>query len=729
MKISCVLCAKTCLSEVRREFAAWGKTEGKGWLFVFKTTLAALLAMGISMRLELGQPVTAMVTVYVLMQPHTGMVLTKSFYRVFGTLAGATASLALLGLFAQERVLFLLGLSIWVGLCTAGAALYRNFKSYGFTLAGYTAAMIALPLVMQPTGFFEYAVNRVTEVSVGILCAGIVSEVVFPQSLGDTIVRTMQIRFTELLVFVHAMLKGRMKRQEIDRMHLRFIGNIINLESFRSSVVLEAAEIRRRDLCLRRLNRDFMAASTTFHSLYQLLNRMKKADSPSAHELAALCESFADVLVTGDKSVPPAEEAQHTASRIAEFRKNVSRRVEMVRQNYVSISDSHVNLDCETALELLQRFSREIHDYIVTYASLMTERDDVTPVDDEERFAFRSDPAVALLTGARAMVVILFVAAFWLASAWPYGLSAVMMAAIGSSLFAPAADPALAIKMGLFGVLAAFITAFMCKFFVMTFLHGFWLLCAGMIPFMLVGPYLSLNPKLATMGLGYCTMFCFMTSPANTMQFDPVQYVNFGSALMLGLAAAAVIFSTFAPVTGAWFKSRTARLLQRQVETACFGALPGLIHRFESGTRDILQRLAATQNLQDAHDRNILDWMFVVLEIGRAVIHLRLGTESVFLTPSSLDSLNKTICSTASLFKRPDARCYGAVLESVEESIANILLELEREYLTDDSRDALQRMLTSLHLIRTSLLDEETILAVTVTGPRATLQGESIYAA
>ncbi|HWU36182.1 MAG TPA: FUSC family protein, partial [Candidatus Acidoferrum sp.] len=101
------------LDRLRREVVEWGNTEGVGWIFVLKTTIAALLAMGISMRLELGQPVTAMVTVYILMHPQTGMVLTKSFYRICATLAGALASLVLLGLFAQERVLFLAGLALW----------------------------------------------------------------------------------------------------------------------------------------------------------------------------------------------------------------------------------------------------------------------------------------------------------------------------------------------------------------------------------------------------------------------------------------------------------------------------------------------------------------------------------------------------------------------------------------------------------------------------------------
>jgi uncharacterized membrane protein YccC len=719
---------KLRLSRVQREFVAWGKTEGLGWVFVFKTTIAALLAMGISMRFELGQPVTAMVTVYVIMQPQTGMVLTKSFYRICGTLAGMVASLALLGLFAQERVLFLLGLSIWVGLCTAGAALYRNFKSYGFTLAGYTTAMIAFPLVMQPTGFFDYAVNRATEVVVGILCAGIVSDMVFPQSLGDSILRTIQSRYTEFNRFAHAILSGEMEQQEMDRMHLRFIGNAMNLESFRSSVLLEATEFRSRDLTLRRLNQDFMAMSTTIHSFYQLMNHLKKTDSPATQALAMLSGSLADMLVTEGEPARTADQAQQAEQRFAAFHAAFPQQVETVRNKQLAFSDNPEHLDCETGVELLNRFVQELRDYIGNYASLIAERQSKRPLDDV-RFASRTDPTVAILTGARATTVILLVAAFWIASAWPYGTSAVMMAAIGSALFAPAPDPALAVKMGVIGVLASFIVSFLCKFFVLTSLDGFGLLCAGMVPFMLVGPYLCLNPKLATMGLGYSTMFCFMISPANSMQYDPVSFINFGTALAIGLATAAVIFGTFAPVTGAWYKRRTAHMLRRQVEMACFEPLPGLTHRFESGIRDILHRVAAKQELQDPHVRNILEWMFIVLEMGRAIIHLRQDADSIPFSQPLLDNVNKCICSTADLFRQPNTQCHTTALESIDSSINFILQESGLEELDRHQRDAMRRMLTSLHLIRASLMDDDTVLAATVTGSQATLQGGTLYAA
>jgi uncharacterized membrane protein YccC len=87
-------------------------------------------------------------------------------------------------------------------------------------------------------------------------------------------------------------------------------------------------------------------------------------------------------------------------------------------------------------------------------------------------------------------------------------------------------------------------------------LDGFVLLCAAMVPFLLVGAWLSLSPKTAMIGLGYSTMFCFMIAPGNTMKYDPVLMINYGVALILGLAGAAVMFATFMPATGSWLRRR-----------------------------------------------------------------------------------------------------------------------------------------------------------------------------
>ena len=163
--------------------AEWATTDGLIWLHLFKTVLAALLALGIAMLLELQQPRTAMTTVFVLMQPFSGMVLAKSFYRIVGTFVGMLAALLLGALFAQQPELYMLGITAWMGACVAAAVRYRHFRWYGFVLAGYTAALIGIPTVMEPNGLFLAALTRAAEVAIGIICSAAVSALIVPAFL------------------------------------------------------------------------------------------------------------------------------------------------------------------------------------------------------------------------------------------------------------------------------------------------------------------------------------------------------------------------------------------------------------------------------------------------------------------------------------------------------------------------------------------------------------------
>ena len=76
-------------------------------VFSLKTFAAAMLAVWIALSLDLPQPVWAMLTVYVVSQPLAGMVLSKSVFRVVGTVVGAAAALLLVDLFADAREPFL----------------------------------------------------------------------------------------------------------------------------------------------------------------------------------------------------------------------------------------------------------------------------------------------------------------------------------------------------------------------------------------------------------------------------------------------------------------------------------------------------------------------------------------------------------------------------------------------------------------------------------------------
>jgi len=156
------------------------------WVFASKTTISALLALLVAFTFNLDQPKWALLTVFIVAQPQSGLVLAKSFYRIIGTLVGAVGALVLVSLFAQERVLFLGSLAIWIGLCTFGSRYVRNFASYGFVLSGYTVAIVGVSGALDPGSAFYVAVARVTEISLGIMTAAAISHLFF-RSLSLTL--------------------------------------------------------------------------------------------------------------------------------------------------------------------------------------------------------------------------------------------------------------------------------------------------------------------------------------------------------------------------------------------------------------------------------------------------------------------------------------------------------------------------------------------------------------
>src|SRR5712692_11946093 len=161
------------------------------WIFAAKTTVSGLLALLVAFTFNLDQPKWALLTVFIVAQPQSGLVLAKSFYRIIGTVVGAAGALVLVSLFAQERVLFLGTLAIWIGLCTFASKHARNFAAYGFVLSGYTAAIVGIPGALDPGNAFFTAVARVTEISLGIMTTAAISHLVLPVSLADSLRRAV----------------------------------------------------------------------------------------------------------------------------------------------------------------------------------------------------------------------------------------------------------------------------------------------------------------------------------------------------------------------------------------------------------------------------------------------------------------------------------------------------------------------------------------------------------
>src|SRR3954447_9699187 len=163
-----------------------------GLTFAVKTFAASLLALYIAFWAGLDDPRWSFLTVYVVSQPDSGLVLAKSFYRILGTIAGVLVSIALAFGLAQYGELFVAALAIWICFCNFTARTVRNFASYGFQLAGYTVAIIGIPAALNPAGAYPLVVARFTEILLGIVCAALVSRLILVHELSPRLVELVR---------------------------------------------------------------------------------------------------------------------------------------------------------------------------------------------------------------------------------------------------------------------------------------------------------------------------------------------------------------------------------------------------------------------------------------------------------------------------------------------------------------------------------------------------------
>ena len=148
--------------------------------FAVRTWLASMLALYVSYALQLDAPYWAWLTVWIVAQPSPGMVLSKSLYRVIGTIGGSILGIILIAFFAQTPELFVLALALLVGGCTVVSNVLTNFRAYATVLAAYTAGIVASDAISAPDQVFFIAMARSSAILIGIACSILVTSLFAP---------------------------------------------------------------------------------------------------------------------------------------------------------------------------------------------------------------------------------------------------------------------------------------------------------------------------------------------------------------------------------------------------------------------------------------------------------------------------------------------------------------------------------------------------------------------
>src|ERR1700756_4690827 len=132
--------------------------------YVLRSLAAATLALWLGFPLRPESPFSAAARVLLLIHPLQGAVVGKGFNRALGTLVGLAVALLLISLFAQEMLLFILGIGVWLGLCVGAMTVLRHYQATAAVVAGYTVCLALGPAIVAPQQGFEHVVGRGTAV-------------------------------------------------------------------------------------------------------------------------------------------------------------------------------------------------------------------------------------------------------------------------------------------------------------------------------------------------------------------------------------------------------------------------------------------------------------------------------------------------------------------------------------------------------------------------------------
>ncbi|CAH9018024.1 p-hydroxybenzoic acid efflux pump subunit AaeB [Candidatus Nitrosacidococcus sp. I8] len=651
-----------------------------------------MLSGWLAFRLELEEPGTAMLTCAIVLNPKSGLVLAKSFYRILGTLAGSLVALCLVGLFPQERAFLLGGVALWLGLCAGGATLLRNFKSYGFVLAGYTAAIVITPVVDNPQDIFHSVVMRTLMVLLGILVTAVISDVIIPQGLGRDLKITLSKQFQEFLILIqNCCPNNNTKQSDVEQIYASFSFQAVEAETLLSSALFEDTDIRRFKNHIRQLNQRFMIASFAY---CELLAFMKRLQQQSINSYQLLADFF--IQTSKDLVKLSTLPIDHLLFSLQSLRRQLEIQTDELKKGFDQ--HSYQSIEFNTGSQLIINFLKEFEVYVNTYAvvinlSKLPEHSNTK----ETIFSHSHDWLGAILATFLSAGVILVDGLFWILTEWPSGGDMVVMAGVLSALMISSASN-LKKKLNILWI-AWFIgsaLALLCLFLVLPYMDGFILLTMGMLPFLILIFYLYTRPLFASLGAFVALSFFLLLESAFTQHYDIPQYINQAIALLFSIWLVNIAFILFTHASEShFFYKRLVYKIRDEIDQACDKPLNNARNHLESILRDCYQQVTIYLGKDALVTQYILAWALSVHEVGHIMIKLRTEQKR---TPEHLQRrLTSIMIAITTLYKVPKYRN----LLHAQQVVARILHSADK-----DNTSNITQQLYLLHLI---LMDQQSV--------------------
>lgn len=533
-------------------------SDAHALLYSVRSFVAAMLAYYIALAIGLERPSWAIITVYIVSQTSVGASLSRSLYRLAGTVAGAGATVLIVPTFVNTPILCSVILAGWISFCLYLSLLERTPRAYAFVLAGYTASLIGFPAVSDPGTVFNIAIIRLQEITIGIVCAALIHRYILPTRISGLFNSKLAQTLQATRQRIADTLAGKSNAQS-EPLHLalalQFLQGVSHHIPYDFALSVPVRQARK--------------------ALHDRLARLVIVNGELCDRLQAIAEMPADMQTLLDDV-----QAWLTCDNTGKRKKTA----DALQQRSAQLAQRHAAqaLTFEEALRV--NFLR----YIVELMTLLQQCERLSdaihhaksaPIQAEDHaakgYVFHRDALSAARTVLGAFVIILGGCLLWIYSAWPDGGTAVSILGVCCTLFGSFDTPAPHIVKYIIGSVWGVLISLIYSFALLPPLSDFPVLVAALAPVYLLAGSLQARPPTTFMAMGITLTLPVLCELGARYSGDFADAANTAIALFFATGFAVIGMSLLQTVQADAAINRLLKLCQRDIRRSVNGVFKG----------------------------------------------------------------------------------------------------------------------------------------------------------
>ncbi|WP_077049034.1 FUSC family protein [Pseudomonas sp. KK4] len=637
-------------------------------LFALRTITAGLLTLYLAFLFDLDQPKWSIMAVVIVSQPLAGMALARSFGQVIGTTAGAAVAVVIMAIFPQAPVPFLITLSLWLALCTAGGTLLRYTSSGAFVLSGYTAVVVGLLSVPDQDGTFLLAVTRVTETLLAVACVCVVSLLTArPEAVAKDYFNRIDQVIKLLATHASAVIRTEESATDFHQRLMQLLGQISALEGVRRHLYYDAPRLRSADELVQLLANQLLLLTARLtalrHQRELLLERWQGNLPEEIQHLLTEELAFLDTLAQQGRALSSEQRHQFAAlqQRFDALAYRAEQLTEPLKPTLRSLSWS---LRWEQA-RMLQQLET-----ILELADAIQSGRKASSLYRVKANPLHLDFTLAAMNAIRAYCALMVAGLIWIETGWDGARGGMIVTGILCSLMATFPRPLMAAQSFARGLGLALVVSSVLAFALVPMISDFELLALVLAPLLYAVAVGLSTPATTGTGIGLGLITLLMLGPLNTGlgQNSATQWFEFAGSYVFAATLALSVYALIFPFRPAL---RMRRLFQENCEQVyALQKIPPTDQNqfaFESRMVDRLtMMLGLMPAIQDQASRDLLQVSLGCLALGIALNQLRQQAQNnVLLSPQTQTRLADTVRDTGRLVAGRPGIAVNAVLDSL----------------------------------------------------------------